>query len=119
MVAALYHVAAIATANFRALAYPATYPLWRHVLFVVINISFGALFLRRATWLIWPYALLVLQIYNGHGVYAWTLWYREGRIDWISIVTVIAASLGLVLVIVDRVAVTSPVTLRRENDRVE
>jgi hypothetical protein len=70
--------------------------------FIVVNTTFAALFLRRPIWLIWPYALLVLQIYQGHGLGAWTLWRRETQIDWVSVMTVLAATLGLVLVIADR-----------------
>ena len=117
--AALYHLTAIAIPTFGAMAYPPTYPLWRHLIFIVIDTAFGALFLRRPTWLIWPYALLVLQIYNGHGVGAWTMWQREGRIDWVSVITVVGATLGLVLLIADRKAVTSAVTGSQENARVE
>jgi hypothetical protein len=100
--ASLYHLAAITVPEFGAMAYPPTYPFWRHVVLIVINTSFAALFLRRAVWLIWPYALLVLEIYRGHGVDAWTVWHREARIDWVSVITVIAATFGLVLLLVDR-----------------
>ncbi len=117
--AALYHLTAIAVPAFGAMAYPATYPFWRHLFFIVINICFGALFLRRPTWLIWPYVLLVLQIYNGHGVEAWRLWQRESRIDWVSVITVVGATLGLALVIAERRAVTSAVTAPQQNARVE
>jgi hypothetical protein len=117
--AALYHVAAIAIPAFGAMAYPPTYPLWRHLIFIVVNTIFGALFLQRRTWVIWPYALLVLQIYNGHGVGAWRLWQREDRIDWVSVITVIGATIGLALMIVDRIVLTSAVTGASENRRVE
>jgi len=117
--AALYHLAAIAVPRFGAMAYPTTYPLCRHLLFIAINTSFGVVFLRRPTWLIWPYTLLVLQNFNEHGVAAWTLWQRESRIDWVSVVTVVGTTLGLVLVIAERKAVTSAVTASQQNARVE
>lgn len=85
------------------MAYPPTYPLLAASGLHRRHTTFGALFLRRPAWLIRPYTALVLQIYNGHGVNAWTLWHRDARIEWVSVLTVIAATLGLVVVIVDRV----------------
>ena len=61
-------------------AYPATYPLWRHVLFIIINVTFAWLLVRQKRWVVWPFALLTLQIYNGHGRAAWIAWSRDSRL---------------------------------------
>ena len=88
--------------EFAAVAYPQSYPMWRHAVFIIINTTFAAWFLQRPSWLIWPYAILVLQIFNGHGIDAWTLWLHERRIDWPSVVSVLGSMLGLWLLLVDR-----------------
>jgi hypothetical protein len=100
--AAAYHLTAMTVPTFGAMAYPSSYPAWRHVLFVSIDTTFGVLFVRRPRWLIWPYLLLLLQIFNGHGVHAWGLWRQEARIDWPSVITIVGGILGLWLLLADR-----------------
>ena len=65
--AALYHLAAVLIPAFAETAYSATYPLWRHLVFIIINVTFAWLLVRQVQWVVWPFALLTLQIYNGHG----------------------------------------------------
>jgi hypothetical protein len=62
------------------LEYGPTYPMWRHVVFIVIDGSLAWLLLRRPWWLVWAYAGLTLHILNGHGRGAWRLWMEEGRV---------------------------------------
>ena len=49
--------------------------------------------------MIWLVALMTLQIYNGHGRYAWMAWSHDSRIAWIDVLTVVGATVLLVLVI--------------------
>ena len=100
--AAIYHLAAVLIPPFAAFAYPYGYPLWRHVLFIAINVSVAWIVLRRSQWAIWPVALMTLQIYNGHGRYAWMAWSRESRIAWIDVLTVIGATVLLLLLMAVR-----------------
>jgi hypothetical protein len=80
LLAAAYHLAAILIPPFGAYAYPATYPVWRHALFIAINVSVAWVLLRQSRWAIWLVGLMTLQIYNGHGRHAWVAWTRESRI---------------------------------------
>ena len=97
--AAIYHLVAVLIPPFAAFAYPYGYPLWRHALFIAINVSVAWLFLKRSRWVIWLVALMTLQIYNGHGRYAWMAWSHDSRIAWIDVLTVVGATVLLVLVI--------------------
>ena len=102
LIAALFHVAALSVPAFARVAYSSTYPVWRHVAFIVITTAFAWLFFRRSDWLLWLFALLTLQIYNGHGRQAIQRWTNEGRVGLIDIVTVIGATVILLLLAVDR-----------------
>ncbi len=111
--AAFYHATAIAMPEFGRLAYPPGYPLWRHIVFVLIDGNLGWLLLRRPIWLIWPYAALTVQAAASHGGAAWMMWRQNGRIDWISIVVVIGLPLVLGLLYVEwrnRRASSNPTT---------
>lgn len=103
--AALYHLAAVLIPAFAETAYSATYPLWRHLVFIIINVTFAWLLVRQVQWVVWPFALLNLQIYSGHGRAAWMAWSRESRFAWIDIMTTVGATvfLGLLLASMRRV----------------
>jgi hypothetical protein len=100
-VATLYHALAVALPSFAAIAYPPTYPFWRHVVFILLDGSLAWFLLRPPTWLVWPYSVLMLQVLNGHGRSAFDQWRRSGGIAWIDTVTVIGVAAGLALLIVD------------------
>ncbi len=100
--AAAWHVTAMAIPSLAATAYPSAYPAWRHIVFIQINLVFAWLFLLRPRWFIWPYILLVMQVVYSHGTAAWALWHQETRVDWISLVVIAAALVGLSLLIQDR-----------------
>jgi hypothetical protein len=99
--ASLYHALALSVPAFAAMAYPPTYPVWRHVVFILIDGSLALLLLRPPAWLVWPYSLLMLQVLNGHGRSALGQWRSSGAIAWIDTVTVIGVAAGLALLIVD------------------
>jgi len=100
--AALYHLAAIVIPRFETFAYPYGYPLWRHLLFIAINLSMAWLLLKQVRWVVWLVALMTIQIYVGHGRYVWTTWIRESRIAWIDLLTTVGASAFLLLLIATR-----------------
>ena len=99
--AAVFHAAAMASPAIARLEYEPTYPQWRHVAFIAIDASCAWLFLRRPAWFVWAYAVLTIQVLNGHGRGAWTIWATEGRVDWISVAVSIGAPVALWLLIVD------------------
>lgn len=99
--AAAYHGAALALPTFAKIAYSAGYPVWRHVLFVMIDMSFAGLLLWRPIWLIWPYTALAVQQLKSHGGPAWIVWQQEGHIAWIDLAVVVGILLGFWLLLVD------------------
>lgn len=101
-VAAVYHAIALAIPAFDEIAYPAAYPLWRHVLFIAIDTAFAWLLLERPGWLIWPYSVLTIQVVFSHGGAALSSWQNDGRLDWMSIALVMAVICGFAQVYSDR-----------------
>jgi hypothetical protein len=89
--ATAFHAMAMASPAVARLEYEPGYPIWRHVIFIVIDGSLVWLFGRRPRWLVWPYALLTLQVLNGHGRGAWSLWVEHHQVDWISVAVSVAA----------------------------
>ncbi len=94
--AVAWHGAALLIPSFAARHYPVGYPAWRHGVFIAINLAFSWLFLARPPWLIWPYSLLVMQILAGHGASVVNLWRRDAHMDWISVLVVAIALVGLI-----------------------
>jgi hypothetical protein len=84
----------IALAN-SPFGYPVGYPVWRHAAFIAINLTFGWLFLTRPRWLIWPCAILALQIFSGHGANAVRMWRDKAQIDWLSVAVIAIMLLAL------------------------
>lgn len=99
LVAAIYHLAASLIPRFGDAAYSDAYPLWRHALFIAVNVSAAWLLLKRIRWAVWVVALVTAQIYYGHGRYAWNSWVRDSRIEWIDLLTTLGATLLLILLI--------------------
>ena len=77
-------------------------PAWRHLMFIGINITFAALFIHRPRWLVWPMALLTIQILSGHGVDAWHAWVDRHEIAWIHVATALFSVGALALLCVNR-----------------
>lgn len=100
--AAAFHAAAMASPAVARIEYESTYPAWRHVLFIVIDVAAARLLLIRQPWFVWAYAVLTIQVLNGHGRGAWQLWVDHQRFDWISAAISLAAPAILVLLLVDR-----------------
>lgn len=100
--AAAFHASAMASPSIARIEYESTYPAWRHVLFIVIDVATARLLLSRPRWFLWAYAVLTIQILNGHGRGAWQLWVEQQRLDWISVAVSLAAPAVLVLLFLDR-----------------
>ena len=106
--AALFHAVAMVSPAVAQHEYEPGYPMWRHVLFIVVDGSLAWLFIRRPLWLPWAFGALTLHILNGHGRAAWRLWVTRGEIAWISVAVSLAAPIALVLLIFDRRARRAP-----------
>ena len=82
VLAALFHAHAAATH---------TFPVWRHVLFAVINLGVAWGCWRRPRWFIWAFGLLLLQQLYSHGIDLARAW--PERIDWNSVVVLLGMPL--------------------------
>jgi len=102
LAAAAFHAAAIASPGIARIEYDATYPAWRHLLFIVIDITVAWLLLRRPRWFVWAFLVLTLQVLSGHGRGAWHHWVEQREVDWISVGVSLAAPAILLLLIIDR-----------------
>jgi hypothetical protein len=72
-------------------------PAWRHALFVTINVAVAAGMLVRPRGFALAFAALTAQQLYSHGVTLVGAWRREARVDWPSVVVLVAMPLVLVL----------------------
>ena len=76
-------------------------PWWRHTIFVAIGVTGIWYFLRRPIALLPLFILLTVQQFGSHGARALRWWMRDQRVDVISIFTLTALSVALVLLVLD------------------
>jgi hypothetical protein len=100
---ALYHGAALFDPS---IAEPS--PPWRHALFVAINAAFAIGMLKRPRGFVFAFAALAAQQLYSHGIYGVDVWRREARIDWASVVVVVAMPIVLALLVRDARATAKP-----------
>jgi hypothetical protein len=96
--AAAYHALALA---WPAPAFAGPSPAWRHALFVGVNAVFAAGFARPPRWFPAAVGLLGAQQVASHGSYALATWRAEGRVDWASVVVLLAVPLAIAFAVVD------------------
>ena len=94
--AAAYHVAGA----LGMLSGSESQPL-RHAVFVAIGLTGIWYFLRRPIVLLPLFVLLTIQQFGSHGARALRWWTRDGTVDVISLFTLIALSVALVLLMLD------------------
>ena len=70
---------------------------WRHLLFIAIDLAAAALVLYRPRGATIAIAALTAQQLYSHGSYAWLLWRKEGRVDWISVGVIVVLPIAFVL----------------------
>lgn len=76
-------------------------PIWRHALFVGLNLALAAGFLVRPRFLVWVFPLFVAEQLYGHAVRAWTIWTAEHRVDWTGLVPMVFTPIMLALLVLD------------------
>lgn len=76
-------------------------PPWRHALFVAINAAVAAGFLFRPRFFVYVFALLAAQQLWGHATYGAAVWRTQHRIDWASVIVVLAMPILLGLLVRD------------------
>jgi hypothetical protein len=75
--------------------------IWRHWLFVGIDIMVAGYFLKRPLWILPIFAILVVQQTVSHGARAIRIWRDAGQVDWLSIVDLAGIFLAFALLIID------------------
>jgi hypothetical protein len=90
--AAAFHVAAIVAPGIDVPS-----PAWRHGLFVGINLAAAAGMIFRPRGFAIAFAILTAQQVYSHGTTLVTAWQHESRIDWPSVVVLVAMPSALVL----------------------
>jgi hypothetical protein len=81
--------------------------IWRHALFIGVNLLCAALVLRRPPWFVFAVAALTLQQLQSHGSHLMRLWAAEGRIHWLSLAPITLLPVTLALLIQERRAIGS------------
>jgi hypothetical protein len=74
-------------------------PPWRHALFVLVNGAFAVGMVRRPRGFTIAFAALCAQQLVSHGIQGWAVWQRDHRIDWASLIVIIALPLALLALI--------------------
>jgi hypothetical protein len=77
-------------------------PVWRHVIFVVVNLFCIYGFLKRPKYFIYFFCVLTLQQYNSHGSHLIRLYTLEHKIHWISLFVIILLPIGLFCLFEDK-----------------
>lgn len=93
IVAACYHVAGLFVALNGS-------PLWRHVLFIAIDVGCAIGFLKRPPWFTWLFGALAVQQCASHGSALLRTWSNGHRISWLDglvVFFVLFATICLVL----------------------
>jgi hypothetical protein len=76
-------------------------PVWRHALFVVIGLLGAWYLLRRPLMLLPCFLALVAQQFGSHGSRTIRWWTIDGRVDVLSIGTLLVLSIATVLLVLD------------------
>jgi len=80
-------------------------PVWRHCLFILINLVCIYGLIKRPQWFTWFFFVLLLQQLYSHGNDIVWNWKYAHRVDWISIAVIILIPLTFILLVSDRLNV--------------
>jgi hypothetical protein len=86
---------------FAAATYAPTYPSVRHLAFIAINLACAWLIVARPRWFVFAYALLMIQVLNGHGAEAWRAWRATQSLHVVDLLVSVGVVLTFVLLVVD------------------
>jgi hypothetical protein len=76
-------------------------PIWRHLLFVGINLLSVYGFLKLPKYFVFFIALLFVQQCYSHGTYLVNLWIKTKQIHWISVFDLFLLLIALICLIAD------------------
>jgi hypothetical protein len=77
-------------------------PFWRNLLFVVINSFVAWGLLKRPSYFIYLFILLMIQQIYSHGSDLINLWNDHHKLDWLSLLVIVILPVMLVFLIIDR-----------------
>jgi hypothetical protein len=95
-VAAIFHLAALIDPT---LGEPS--PPWRHLLFAAINVAAAVGMARRPRGFVFAFAALLAQQVYSHGTVLISTWRSEHRVDWASVVVLVAMPAVFALLVRD------------------
>ena len=76
-------------------------PVWRHILFIGINLFCTYGVLKRPKYFVYFFAVLLVQQYYSHGSFLVNLWIEKGQIHWISVIDLLLMPIGLICLVDD------------------
>jgi len=79
-----------------------TSPLWRNLLFIVINLLVAYGLLKRPAYFIYLFILLMLQQFYSHGSDLVNLWNLQHKLDWMSLLVFIILPVIFVFLLLDK-----------------
>jgi hypothetical protein len=71
-------------------------PVWKHLIFVVIDLFFVYGLHKRTKYFIYIFAIFLLQQYFSHGNYLLLLWQEKHKVHWISLFILIILPIVLI-----------------------
>jgi hypothetical protein len=77
-------------------------PIWRHLLFISINIFCIIALKKRSIYFVIFFTLLTLQQFYSHGTYFLKLWKEQHQIHWLSIAVFIVMPITLFFLIKEK-----------------
>jgi hypothetical protein len=79
-----------------------TSPLWRNLLFIVINLLVAYGLLKRPPYFIYLFILLMIQQFYSHGSDLVNLWNQQHKLDWMSLLVFIILPVIFVFLLLDK-----------------
>jgi hypothetical protein len=77
-------------------------PIWRNLLFVVINLFVAFCLLKRFRWFIFLFVILMIQQLYSHGSDLVNFWNTQHKIDWLSLMVLFILPVIFVFLLLDR-----------------
>jgi hypothetical protein len=96
LIAALYHLTGVFYKINNS-------PVWRHSIFVVIDLFCVYGFLRRPGYFVYFYLVFLIQQYYSHGLHLINLWHLGHKIHWISLAVLIFMPIGFIILLDDSI----------------
>ena len=93
-----------------------TSPLWRNILFIVINLLVAYGLLKRPSYFLYVFVLLMIQQFYSHGSDLVNLWNIQHKIDWMSLLVIVILPVILIFLILDKLDKIKGLPYEKENN---